>query len=52
MKLAEKNILVFEFVETWNKKEKANIHGFFKIKCDCIKKTTDFIQKRNIYFRS
>lgn len=28
-KLAEKNILVFEFVETWNKKEKANIDGFF-----------------------
>lgn len=26
---AEKNILVFEFVETWNKKEKANIDGFF-----------------------
>jgi len=23
------NILVFEFVETWNKKEKANIDGFF-----------------------
>lgn len=28
-RLAEKNILVFEFVETWNKKEKANIDGFF-----------------------
>lgn len=28
-KLAEKNILVFEFVETWNKKDKANIEGFF-----------------------
>ena len=28
-KFAEKNILVFEFVETWNKKEKANIDGFF-----------------------
>ena len=27
--LAGKNILVFEFVETWNKKEKANIDGFF-----------------------
>lgn len=26
---AEKNILVCEFVETWNKKEKANIDGFF-----------------------
>jgi len=25
------NILVFEFVETWNKKEKANIDGFFLI---------------------
>ena len=28
-KLAEQNILVFEFVETWNKKDKANIDGFF-----------------------
>lgn len=26
---AKKNILVFEFVETWNKKEKVNIDGFF-----------------------
>jgi len=26
---AENNILVFEFVETWNKKEKANVDGFF-----------------------
>lgn len=29
IKLAEHNILVFEFVETWNKKDKANIDGFF-----------------------
>lgn len=29
IKLAEYNILVFEFVETWNKKDKANIDGFF-----------------------
>ena len=28
-KLAEYNVLVFEFVETWNKKDKANIDGFF-----------------------
>jgi Zn-dependent peptidase ImmA (M78 family) len=28
-RLAEKNILVLEFVETWNKKERANIDGFF-----------------------
>lgn len=28
-KFAENNILVFEFVETWNKKEKANVDGFF-----------------------
>jgi Zn-dependent peptidase ImmA (M78 family) len=26
---AKNNILVFEFIETWNKKEKANIDGFF-----------------------
>ncbi len=28
-KFAEYNIMVFEFVETWNKKEKANIDGFY-----------------------
>ena len=28
-KFAENNIVVFEFVETWNKIEKANIDGFF-----------------------
>lgn len=28
-KFAENNILVFEFVETWNKKDKANIDGFY-----------------------
>lgn len=28
-KFAENNVLVLEFVETWNKKEKANIDGFF-----------------------
>ena len=28
-KLAEHNILVFEFVETWNKSEKVNINGFY-----------------------
>lgn len=28
-KFAENNIMVFEFVEYWNQKEKANIDGFF-----------------------
>ena len=28
-KFAEHNILIFEFVEYWNQKEKANIDGFF-----------------------
>ncbi len=28
-KFAEYNIFVFEFIETWNKKNKANIDGFF-----------------------
>ncbi|MBS1625494.1 MAG: ImmA/IrrE family metallo-endopeptidase [Bacteroidetes bacterium] len=28
-KLAENNVLVFEFVETWNKRDKANLDGFF-----------------------
>lgn len=27
--LASKNIMVFEFIETWNKKEKTNIDGFY-----------------------
>ncbi|MFZ5939827.1 MAG: ImmA/IrrE family metallo-endopeptidase [Bacteroidota bacterium] len=27
--LAENSLLVFEFTESWNKKEKANINGFF-----------------------
>ncbi|RPH34404.1 MAG: ImmA/IrrE family metallo-endopeptidase [Bacteroidales bacterium] len=28
-KFSEHKILVFEFIETWNKKEKANINGFY-----------------------
>lgn len=28
-KFAENNILVFEFIETWNKKDIANINGFY-----------------------
>ena len=28
-KFADNNILVFEFIETWNKKERANINGFY-----------------------
>jgi Zn-dependent peptidase ImmA (M78 family) len=28
-KFADQNILVYEFVETWNKKEKANVEGVF-----------------------
>lgn len=28
-RFSEQNIFVFEFVETWNKKEKANINGFY-----------------------
>lgn len=28
-KLADNNILVYEFVETWNKKDKANIEGIY-----------------------
>jgi Zn-dependent peptidase ImmA (M78 family) len=28
-KFAEHNIVVFEFIETWNKKERANINGFY-----------------------
>ena len=28
-KFSEQHILVFEFIETWNKKNKANIDGFF-----------------------
>ena len=28
-KLAEKNVMVFEFIEYWNQKEKVNIDGFY-----------------------
>ncbi|SNR66179.1 Zn-dependent peptidase ImmA, M78 family [Lutibacter flavus] len=28
-KFAENNIMVFEFIETWNKKDRANINGFY-----------------------
>jgi len=28
-KLADQNILVYEFVETWNKKDKANVEGIY-----------------------
>lgn len=28
-KFAENNIMVFEFIETWNKKDTANINGFY-----------------------
>lgn len=28
-KFAENNIVVYEFIEAWNKKEKANINGFY-----------------------
>lgn len=48
-KLAENNILVFEFVETWNKKEKANIDGFFLNPNVIVLKRQQFSFKREIF---
>ncbi len=48
-KLAEKNILVFEFVETWNKKEKANIDGFFLKPNVIVLKRQQFSFQREIF---
>ena len=44
-KFAEFNILVFEFMETWNKKEKANIDGFF------LKPNVIVIKRQQVSFR-
>jgi Zn-dependent peptidase ImmA (M78 family) len=44
-KFAEYNILVFEFVETWNKKEKANIDGFF------LKPNVIVLKRQQVAFR-
>lgn len=44
-KFAEYNILVFEFVEYWNQKEKANIDGFF------INPNVIVIKRQQISFR-
>ncbi len=44
-KFAENNILVFEFVETWNKKEIANVDGFF------LNPNVIVLKRRQISFR-
>ncbi len=48
-RLAEKNILVFEFVETWNKKERANIDGFFLKSNVIVLKRQQISFKREIF---
>ena len=48
-KFAEYNILVFEFVETHNKKEKANINGFFLTPNVIVLKRNQKFLKREIF---
>ena len=48
-KLASKNILVFEFVEVWNKKNKANIEGFFVAPNYIVLKRNQKALKREIF---
>ena len=47
--LAEANILVFEYVETWNKKEKSNIDGFFLKPNNIVLKRNQKSFKREIF---
>jgi Zn-dependent peptidase ImmA (M78 family) len=48
-KLAQNNILVFEFVETWNKIDKANIDGFFLDPFVIVLKRQQFSYRREIF---
>lgn len=48
-KFAEKNILVFEFVEYWNQKEKVNIDGFFLNPNVIVLKRQQFSFRREIF---
>lgn len=48
-KFAEYNILVFEFVEYWNQKEKANIDGFFLSPNVIVLKRQQFSFRREIF---
>lgn len=48
-KLAEQNILVFEFVETWNKIETANIDGFFLVPNVIVVKRQQISFKREVF---
>lgn len=48
-KLADSNILVFEFVETWNKKETANINGLFLAPNTIVLKRNQKALRREIF---
>lgn len=48
-KLAGSNILVFEFVETWNKKETANINGLFLAPNTIVLKRNQKALRREIF---
>ena len=48
-RFAEKNIFVFEFVETWNKKEKSNFNGCFIAPNNIIIKRQQGSFKREIF---
>lgn len=48
-RLALANILVFEFVETWNKREKANIDGFYLMPNVIVVKRNQAGMRREIF---
>jgi Zn-dependent peptidase ImmA (M78 family) len=48
-KFASANILVFEFVETWNKIDKANIDGFFLMPNVIVVKRNQAAMRREIF---
>lgn len=48
-KLAENNIFVFEYIETWNKKEKSNINGFYLLPNTIVIKRQQKYLRREIF---
>lgn len=47
--LAEANVMVFEYVETWNKREKSNIDGFFLMPNNIVLKRNQSSFRREIF---
>ena len=48
-RLAENNIFVFEYIETWNKKEKSNINGFYLLPNTIVIKRQQKYLRREIF---